>query len=92
MDELDFGYLNCFSNSGPIPFYLDLGPVPLEMLSHPLSVHMQNIQIQFGMHPIYQFEAEVVLDFELDSKSNSRIWNWIGSPPCAHLLASPAPS
>jgi hypothetical protein len=33
------------------------------------------------MHPIHQFEVEVVLDSELDSKSNSEIPNWIGSPP-----------
>jgi hypothetical protein len=28
---------------------------------------------------VHQFEAEVVLDSELDSKSNSGILNWIGS-------------
>jgi hypothetical protein len=38
-----------------------------------------------------QFEYEVVLDSELDSKS--AIPNWIGSPPSrARLLGSPAPS
>jgi hypothetical protein len=40
-----------------------------------------NVQILFGMHHVHQFEAKVVLDDELDSKSNSRILNWIGSPP-----------
>jgi hypothetical protein len=29
------------------------------------------------MRPIHQFEAEVVLDPELNSKSNSGILNWI---------------
>jgi hypothetical protein len=33
------------------------------------------------MRPVHQFEAEVVLDFELDSKSNSEILNLIGSLP-----------
>jgi hypothetical protein len=35
--------------------------------------------------------ANVVLDSELDSKSNSEISNWIGSPPwSARLLGSPS--
>jgi hypothetical protein len=52
-----------------------------------------NVQIRFGMRSVHQFEAEVVLNSELDSKSNSGILNWIGSPPwCVPLLASPAPS
>jgi hypothetical protein len=43
--------------------------------------------MQFGR----QFEYEVVLDTELDSKS--AIPNWIGSPPSrARLLSSPGPS
>jgi hypothetical protein len=33
------------------------------------------------MGPVHQFKAEVVLDSELDSKSNYGIPNWIGSPP-----------
>jgi hypothetical protein len=39
------------------------------------------------MRLVHQFEVEVVLDSELDSKSNSGILNWIESPLwCAHLL------
>jgi hypothetical protein len=33
------------------------------------------------MHPVRQFEGEVVLNSKLDLKSNSRILNWIVSPP-----------
>jgi hypothetical protein len=32
------------------------------------------------MHPVHQFEGEMILDSELDSKSNSEILNWIGYP------------
>jgi hypothetical protein len=46
-----------------------------------------NFQIPCCMRLLHQFEAEVVLDFDMDLKSNSRILNWIGSPPwCVHLL------
>jgi hypothetical protein len=55
--------------------------VPLKRLSCPLSVHMYNIPISFHMHPVHQFEAKVVLDFELYSKLNPEIPNWIGSTP-----------
>jgi hypothetical protein len=34
------------------------------------------------MRPGHQFECKVVLYFELDLKSNSRILNWFGSPLC----------
>jgi hypothetical protein len=33
------------------------------------------------MRYVHQFEVEVVLDYELDWKSNFGIPNWIGSPP-----------
>jgi hypothetical protein len=90
LGRVNFGYWTCFRNSGQIPFYLDLGLVSLEGLSHPLSIHMYNIQIWFHTHPIRQFEAEVVLDSELDLKSNSGIliWDWI-STLIALLFASP---
>jgi hypothetical protein len=43
--------------------------------------------------PVHQFESKVVLDPEIDSKSDSTILIWIGSPPWrVHLLGSPAPS
>jgi hypothetical protein len=42
---------------------------------------------------VRQFEGKVVLDFELDSKSDSWIPNWLGLPPCcACFLGSLAPS
>jgi hypothetical protein len=40
-----------------------------------------NFQIPCCMRLLHQFEAEVVLDSDMDLKSNSRILNWIGSPP-----------
>jgi hypothetical protein len=56
-------------------------------------MHMKNDQIRGHTRHVRQFEANVVLDFKLDSKSDSAILNWIGSPPWrAHLHGSPAPS
>jgi hypothetical protein len=44
------------------------------------------------MRHVHQFEVNVVLDSEIDSKLDSAIPNWIGSPPWhAHLLGSPTP-
>jgi hypothetical protein len=53
----------------------------MESIYRPLFVHMYNIQIGVCIHPEHQFESKVVLDYELDSKSDSGISNWIGSPP-----------
>jgi hypothetical protein len=33
------------------------------------------------MHLGHKFECKVVLDSELDSKSNSEISNWVKTPP-----------
>jgi hypothetical protein len=41
---------------------------------------------------MHQFKGKVVLDPEIDSKSDSAISIWIGSPPWhSHILDSPAP-
>jgi hypothetical protein len=43
------------------------------------------------MHLWHQFECNMFMDSELDSKLNSGIPNWFGSLPCcARLLDSPA--
>jgi hypothetical protein len=53
-------------------------------------MHMKNIQISGCMHPLRQFEGKVVMDPESDSKSDSAIPIWIGSPRWrAHLIGSP---
>jgi hypothetical protein len=45
------------------------------------------------MSPMHQIKIKVVLDSELDSKSDYVILNWVRSPPWnAHFLDSPAPS
>jgi hypothetical protein len=43
----------------------------LEMLSPYLSMNMYIIQIEGRTRPVSQFESKVVLDSELDSKSDS---------------------
>jgi hypothetical protein len=73
-------YIEIVSAFGSNPILVGPGTTAIANLSHPLSVHMWNVEIQFGMHPVHQFEVEVVLDSELDSKSNSTIPNWVGSP------------
>jgi hypothetical protein len=40
----------------------------------------QNVGFLSNLIFVHQFEVEVVLDSELDSKSNSGILNWIRSP------------
>jgi hypothetical protein len=67
--------------------------VALETLSPYLFMHMKNIQIVGPTCHVHQFEAKVVRYSELDSKSDSAILNWIGSPPWrAKLLGSPTAS
>jgi hypothetical protein len=46
-----------------------------------LSAHMYNFKIIGCMCPRHQFECKVVLDSELDSKSDSGITNWVEPPP-----------
>jgi hypothetical protein len=65
----------------------------LESLSLYISMHMYITQIRGRTRPVRQFEGKVVLDSNLDSKSDSWIPNWLGhSPCCACFLGSPAPS
>jgi hypothetical protein len=42
---------------------------------------MKNVQIEGCMRPMRQFEGKVILDPEIDSKLDSTIPIWIGSPP-----------
>jgi hypothetical protein len=54
--------------------------VALESSFPYLSMHMKNVQIGYGTHLVHQFKDKVILDPEIDSKSDSIILNWIGSP------------
>jgi hypothetical protein len=66
--------------------------VTLERLSPYIHMHMKNVQIRGRMCHVHQFEGKVVLDPEIDSKSDYAILNWIRSPPWrAHLLGSLPP-
>jgi hypothetical protein len=53
----------------------------LESISTLLYTHMKNIQIGGSTRLVCQFEGKVVIDSELNSKSDSGILNLIGSPP-----------
>jgi hypothetical protein len=41
----------------------------------------EECQIRGCKRHVHQFEAKMVVDFKLDSKSNFTIPNWIRSPP-----------
>jgi hypothetical protein len=56
-------------------------------------MHMKNIQNRGRMCHVCQFEGKMVLDPNIDLKSDSTILIWIESPPWrVHILGSPAPS
>jgi hypothetical protein len=60
----------------------------LKSLSPYLFMHMKNVQIGCCTCLVRQFEGKVILDPEIDSKLDSAIPNWIGSPLLGvHLLA-----
>jgi hypothetical protein len=63
--------------------------VALESLSLYLSIHMKNVQIEGRTHPVRQFEGRVVLDPEIDLKSDSAILNWIESSHFTLACTSP---
>jgi hypothetical protein len=70
-----------------------MGLVALEISSTYLSMHMKITQIIGRTRPVCQFQGKVVLDSELDSKSDSWTLDWLGHPPCcAYFFGSPAPS
>jgi hypothetical protein len=58
------------------------------------SFHAYVAKFDFSRtRPVCQFEGKVVLDSELNSKSDLVTSNWIGSPPCcACSMGSSAPS
>jgi hypothetical protein len=71
----------CFDDWGWLQFLLTMRLIALESLSLYITMHMKNIQIRGSTHPMCQFENKVVLDPEINSKSDFAILNWIGSLP-----------
>jgi hypothetical protein len=49
--------------------------VALESSFSYLSMYMKNVQIGYGTHLVHQFKDKVILDPEIDSKSDSIILN-----------------